>query len=159
MSECCIDGCSKPVKSRCNGKRGGPVYRGGLCSSHYEKLRRHGDPLHVVVKRKRPKTRRDPNKRYHKGDGYYNLYRPDHPMSNKIGYILEHRYVMSEHLGRLLESHEHVHHKDGDRGNNSIENLELWTGNHLKGVRHRDKVEQAIKFLKKNGYKVERTCE
>ena len=34
-----------------------------------------------------------------------------------------HRHVMEDHLGRLLESNEHVYHKDGDSLNNDIDNL------------------------------------
>ncbi len=59
---------------------------------------------------------------------YVIVHRPDHPMSGKNGKLLEHRLVMSEHLGRLLGRHEVVHHKDGNRSNNSIENLELLQG-------------------------------
>lgn len=33
----------------------------------------------------------------------------DHPMADKYGVIYEHRYVMSEYLGRLLKSDEHIH--------------------------------------------------
>lgn len=33
------------------------------------------------------------------------------------------RWVMEENLGRELETHEHVYHKDGDVRNNAIENL------------------------------------
>ncbi len=40
-------------------------------------------------------------------------------------YILEHRLIMEEHLGRKLERDEHIHHKDGDKLNNKLENLEL----------------------------------
>jgi hypothetical protein len=34
-----------------------------------------------------------------------------------------HRHVMEDHLGRDLESHEHVYHLDGDPNNNDLENL------------------------------------
>jgi len=43
------------------------------------------------------------------------------------GYILEHRMLMAQKLGRLLERFELVHHVDGNRGNNDMENLQLTT--------------------------------
>ena len=60
--------------------------------------------------------------------GYVVVHRPDHPMAAKSGKLLGHRLVMSEHLGRPLEPGEVVHHKDGNRSNNAIENLELMSG-------------------------------
>lgn len=64
-------------------------------------------------------------------DGYRLLKMPDHPNSNKHGYIREHRFVMSQHLGRPLTAQEVVHHIDGDKLNNAIENLELFAENRL----------------------------
>lgn len=40
---------------------------------------------------------------------------------------LSHRIIMEGHLGRELLSSEHVHHKDGNKENNDIENLEIMT--------------------------------
>ena len=59
--------------------------------------------------------------------GYVELYMPDHPMSNKDGYVREHRLVMAQHLGRMLKPYEDVHHIDGNRMNNHISNLMLLT--------------------------------
>ena len=41
-------------------------------------------------------------------------------------WVQQHRLVMERRLGRKLARTEHVHHKDGDRANNALENLELW---------------------------------
>lgn len=60
-------------------------------------------------------------------NGYLDMYVGlDHPMANDRGWVQEHRYVVSEQVGRPLESHERVHHKNGQRDDNRPENLELW---------------------------------
>ena len=57
--------------------------------------------------------------------GYVEVWMPDHPMAQKSGYLMEHRLVMAEHLGRMLEATEVVHHINEDKTDNRIENLEL----------------------------------
>lgn len=60
-----------------------------------------------------------------KSGGYIRLWIPDHPNADSKGYVAEHRYIMEQILGRRLEANECVHHIDGDKYNNSPDNLEL----------------------------------
>lgn len=59
-----------------------------------------------------------------KGDYNYALV-PKHPEATKNGYVLEHRIIMENHLGRLLIPNEVVHHINENKKDNRIENLEV----------------------------------
>lgn len=62
-----------------------------------------------------------------KGDYNYAVV-PEHPNRTKNNYVLEHRVVMENHLGRLLNDDEVVHHINGNKKDNRVENLTILSG-------------------------------
>ena len=71
-------------------------------------------------------------------EGYRKIYRSNHPNARKDGIIFEHILIMSNFIGRPLKKGEFVHHKNGIRHDNRIENLELWNKYHPAGQRIED---------------------
>jgi len=88
--------------------------------------------------------------------GYVVLYKPRHPNAWKNQHIHEHVFVMSEHLQRPLKKGENVHHINGDRRDNRIENLELWHRTQPSGQKLSDKIKSSLEFLRNYGYEIEK---
>ena len=147
---CSVEGCD----SVANGSL-------GMCYVHYIKVKNHGDPNHVHprwVEAERKKR----DGFTHKTKGYRYIYRPDHPMAREkkpyIGWMLEHRFVMSEHLGRNLEDYENVHHLNGVKTDNRLENLELWSTSQPFGQRVIDKLSWANELIAKYEPDIGKIC-
>lgn len=78
-----------------------------------------------------------------------------HPRGEKhYPYVMEHRLVVARDIDRPLYAHENVHHINGDRLDNRLENLELWSSSQPSGQRVSDKIAWAIEFLNEQGFAV-----
>lgn len=65
-----------------------------------------------------------------------------------------HRVVMENHIGRKLKRKESIHHINGIKSDNRIENLEIWNSNHCTGQRLEDKIKWCIDILEEYGFEV-----
>lgn len=127
---CEADGCSRRPMGR------------GYCQLHYARLLRGQNidgPVKVPARHTTPQ-------------GYVLIGVPqDTPGARRVGkstwIMLEHRYVMQQALGRPLLDHETPHHLNGNRSDNYLSNLELWSSKQIKGQRVSDKLAFAIEIL------------
>ena len=133
LSKCMVEGCeNKAIALRC-------------CRKHHAKLKKFGDPLGGVIQDGR-------SKEWHLNkDGYVFKFDPLSPHAGLNKLVYQHRFVIGEAIGRPLRSTENVHHKNGNRADNRLENLELWSKSQPPGQRVQDKVFWAREILKEYG--------
>lgn len=130
------------------------VHADGLCPAHYRRRQRFGD-----VREDRPiggtengllldGTRRSRGWTA-QGYRYVPVDEERRQLANGKAYDAEHRLLMAEHLGRALHPDETVHHRNGDRLDNRLENLELWSTSQPAGQRVSDKITWAVQILQR----------
>lgn len=130
--ECSLDGCERVLEAK------------GYCSIHYQRFK-DNRPLESPIPERAPA--REAGEVYIGYEGYAFLVVLD--LAGKKRHVREHRYVMEKHIGRELTPDETVHHINGVRDDNRLENLELWSSSHPYGQRVKDKIAWAKEILEK----------
>ncbi len=120
------------------------VHAKGYCQTHYRRLLKHGHvdeatPIRIVTG----------EGNFSHGYWYVAVPKELRHLSRGEQKMGEHRFVMAQHLGRPLHRDEVVHHLNGDRTDNRLENLELWSTAHPKGQRIQDKIAFALEMLRR----------
>ena len=117
-----------------------PIVAKALCGMHYQRLKKDGELGGGGKVRS--------GKGWLNRDGYREVFvKAEGPNETRGRYISQHRHVMEQKLGRRLLPTETVHHVNGDRQDNRIENLELWSSFQPTGQRVLDKVAWAREII------------
>ena len=127
---CSVEGCARKAERR------------GYCQPHYKRVLKYGHPQADIPIREVDGTG-------HLSHGYMHVNVPSELryLSDGKTKIAEHRFVMAKNLGRGLRRDENVHHINGDRTDNRLENLELWSRSQPAGKRVEDLLEYAQVIL------------